>query len=396
MPKIGISKGQMVYLTMPNSNNYIPTLGILGGGQLGRMLLQEAINWDLHISVLDPDPSCPCHSLANNFKIGDFKDYNTVLDFGRSVDILTIEIEQVNTEALHQLVKEGIEVYPQPHILDMIKDKGMQKEFYRTSGITSSEFCIVNSKEELENLDESWFPCFQKSRKDGYDGKGVQLLNTKADLHLAFDVASVVEKRVNLQTEFAIIASGDGEGSCVLYPCVDMEFHPEANLVEFLRMPGEVESQYVEEAEEIVKKIFLITKLRGLLAVEFFLDVDGNVLVNEMAPRPHNSGHTTIEGSYCSQFEQHLRSVLGWPSGSTQTIQPAVMINLLGSAGHNGEARYSGLTDILKYEGVFVHLYGKLTTKPFRKMGHITVLGKTLNEARTKALSIKSKIKVIS
>jgi 5-(carboxyamino)imidazole ribonucleotide synthase len=396
MPKIGISKGQMVYLTMPNSNNYIPSLGILGGGQLGRMLLQEAINWDVHVSVLDPDPNCPCNSIANVFQNGDFKDYNTVLNFGRTVDILTIEIEQVNSEALHQLVKEGVEVYPQPHILDMIKDKGLQKEFYKSNGIMSSEFCLVNSKEDLNNLSESWFPCFQKARKDGYDGKGVQRLNSKADTHLAFDLPSVIEKGVNLQTEFAIIGSGNGKGECVMYPCVDMEFHPEANLVEFLRMPGEVESKYVKEAEGIVKKIFSLTKLRGLLAVEFFLDVNGNVLVNEMAPRPHNSGHTTIEGNYCSQFEQHLRSVLGWPAGSTETILPAVMINLLGSAEHTGDVIYSGLTDILKNEGVFVHLYGKSTTKPFRKMGHITILGKTLNEARTKALSVKSKIKVIS
>ncbi|MEX1189370.1 MAG: 5-(carboxyamino)imidazole ribonucleotide synthase [Bacteroidia bacterium] len=381
---------------MPNSNNIIPTIGILGGGQLGRMLIQEGLNWNLHISVLDPDDQCPCAGIASSFQKGSFKDYQTVLEFGRKVDILTIEIEQVNIEALYVLEKEGVKIYPQPNILEMIKDKGLQKKFYKENNIPSSDFCLIDSKEELGDLDDSWFPCFQKARKDGYDGRGVQLLKSKSDLSLAFDVPSVIEKRVEMLTEFAIIGAGDGNGNCTVFPPVDMEFHSEANLVEFLRMPAEIDSNHIRFAEQIVNSIFQNTKLQGILAVEFFLNKEGDVLVNEMAPRPHNSGHTTIEGNYCSQFEQHLRAILGWSQGSTNTIKPAVMINLLGEEGFEGPAHYQGLSEILAYEGVFVHLYGKALTKPFRKMGHITVLGDTLEKARDLAIQIKSKIKVIS
>lgn len=385
----------MISLCMLNNNGRM-ILGILGGGQLGRMLIQEALNWNIEVHILDPDSNCPCAFIAHKFVQGSFKDYNTVIAFSKDVDVITIEIEQVNVEALYEIVSQGKKVVPEPAILDMIKDKGSQKEFFKSHNIPSSKFSLLNSKSEILNLDDSWFPCFQKARKDGYDGKGVQKLNSKADIDSAFDTPSVIEKLVDVDKEFSIIGVGDGNGGCVIYPPVEMEFHPVANLVEFLVMPGSIAKAALENAERIVKQIFDSTQLTGLLAVEFFLDKEGNVLLNEMAPRPHNSGHTTIEGSVGSQFEQQLRSLFNFPLTSTQSVKPAIMINLLGEEGYTGPAFYQGLKEILGYNNVFVHLYGKLITKPFRKMGHITILGDTVNEAKEKAVLIKSKIKVIS
>jgi 5-(carboxyamino)imidazole ribonucleotide synthase len=396
MPKIAISKGQMVYLSMSNSTVFFPKLGILGGGQLGRMMIQETINWNIHVSVLDPNVNCPCSTVANSLIIGDFRDFEAVLGFGRTVDILTIEIEQVNIEALKQLVSEGKEVYPQPEVLEMIKDKGLQKEFYRTKGISSPDFILIENKADLLGIDESWFPCFQKARKDGYDGKGVMYLESKDRIESAFDVPSVIEKPVQLKCEFALIAVGDGKGACSIFPPVVMEFQQDENLVEFLVMPGELPDYAAKEAEMIVRRIISDTQIRGLLAVEFFLDLSGRVLVNEIAPRPHNSGHTTIEGNYSSQFAEHIRAVIGWPGGSLETRKIAVMINLLGEPGYEGTVYYDGMEKVLSMPEVYIHLYGKTLTKPYRKMGHVTILDVTVERARERAEIVKSILRVIS
>jgi len=386
----------MVSLSMSNSNVFIPSLGILGGGQLGRMMIQETINWNIHVSVLDPNPDCPCANLANSLTVGDFRNYEDVLKFGRTVDILTIEIEQVNVEALKQLVKEGKQVYPQPEVIELIKDKGLQKQFYLEHSIPTADFCLVNDKSQMDRLTAEWFPCFQKSRTDGYDGKGVKSIPTKSHIEHAMNVPSVIEKAVKMKLEFAILAVGDGNGHCSCYPPVSMEFQQDQNLVEYLSMPGDLPKNVIDEAQAITRKLISKLKIRGLLAVEFFLDMDDKVIVNEIAPRPHNSGHTTIEGNYSSQFAEHVRSVLGWPGGSVHCRKPAVMINLLGEENHDGEVVYQGLEKVLEMPEVYIHLYGKTHTKPFRKMGHVTILDDDLTVARERAELVKNILKVIS
>jgi 5-(carboxyamino)imidazole ribonucleotide synthase len=334
--------------------------------------------------------------LATRFVCGDFRDYQTVVEFCQQVEFVTIEIEQVNTEALKFLEMQGKKVFPQPQVVEMIKDKAIQKQFYLNHGIPTSEFRLIESKKELKDLPDVFFPCFQKSRKDGYDGKGVLSLKNKEAIDKGFDTPSIVEKAVNVSKEFAMFGSGDGRGECVLFPAVEMEFHPEANLVEYLVMPADLSEDQINAAQEIVKKIFKATNLRGLLAVEFFLSHSGDILVNEMAPRPHNSGHTSIEGNYSNQFAEHLRAVLGWPAGNTNLRNPSVMINLLGEEGFQGPAKFEGLQKVLAQPGVYLHLYGKAITKPFRKMGHITVLGNTVEQAREKAQMVRSSIRIIS
>lgn len=376
--------------------NPIPTIGILGGGQLGRMFIQNAIRYDAEIFVMDPDISAPCASLASKFVLGDFNDYNAVLNFGREVDILTVEIEHVNTAALQQLETEGISVYPQSSVLSLIQHKGKQKDFYKEFGIPTSPYLFVESRSEIESLEDSWFPCFQKLFTSGYDGKGVKRLNSKADISDAFDAPSLLEKSVDLKMEFAVIVSGHKDGVYSTFPAVDMVFHPEANLVEFLSAPSTLPDIITLQAEEIAKKIAHKLNIRGILAIEFFLDVNDQIIVNEMAPRPHNSGHHTIQGNVVSQFEQHFRSIVGWAPGDTSTVKPAVMLNVLGEPGYSGAVKYVGLDEISSIPGVNVHLYGKKFTKPFRKMGHITVTANSTGEAMETAHRVKSIIKVIA
>ena len=381
---------------MQSSENNRSVLGILGGGQLGRMLIQEAISFDQDIYVLDPDPHAPCSKLATEFFLGDFKDFETVLSFGRRVDFLTIEIEQVNVDALEQLEREGISVFPQASVIRMIQDKGNQKQFYADHGIPTSPFILVSSKLEVSELDESWFPCFMKSRKEGYDGKGVQFLKSKNDLQFAFDTPSIIEKAVDVNLEFAVLVASNGKGDVRSFPLVDMEFDPQLNLVDLISSPSLLPLSIQQQAIDIALKIVSISGIRGLLAVEFFLTQDGEILVNEIAPRSHNSGHHTIEGTMTSQFEQHLRAVMGWPLGETSTILPAVMINLLGEAGYEGSVKLEGLEEVLAMPGVFLHLYGKRITKPFRKMGHATILAATNEEAHAIALRVKEKFRILS
>jgi 5-(carboxyamino)imidazole ribonucleotide synthase len=379
-----------------NQSNPIPIIGILGGGQLGRMFIQNAIRYDATVFILDPEANAPCAQLASRFVQGDFNDFQTVLDFGRSVGILTVEIEHVNASALLQLESEGIRVYPQSHVLSLIQHKGKQKDFYAMHNIPTSPYVFVENRAEISDLDESWFPCFQKLFTSGYDGKGVKRLNSKADIEEAFDSPSLLEKLVDIKMEIAVMVSGHADKSFKAFPAVDMVFHPEANLVEFLSAPSELPVHVTSQAEEMAIDIAQKLGIQGLLAIEFFLDINNQLIVNEMAPRPHNSGHHTIEGNVVSQFDQHFRSIVGWAPGETSTVKPAVMLNVLGEPGYSGDVKYVGLEEISAMPGVSVHLYGKKTTKPYRKMGHITVTAESTAEAMKIAHKVRDVIKVIA
>jgi len=370
-------------------------LGVLGGGQLGRMLIQEAINYNVTTLILDPDTDAPCKHIANYFECGSITDFDTVYNFGKKADVITIEIEKVNIEALEQLEKEGKQVYPQARVIRLIQDKGVQKQFFKENNIPTAPFQLVNTKEDIRNSHFA-FPYILKQRRDGYDGKGVMKINNIAEVENAFDAPCLIEELVDFEKEIAVIVARNANGDLKTFPMVEMEFNPEANLVEFLISPSTYPEALQQRAETIAKNIATSLNVTGLLAVEMFVTKDGNILVNELAPRPHNSGHHTIEGNYVSQFDQHLRSVFNLPLGDTRSISNAVMINLLGEKGHDGVAKYSGLEKIMAIEGVYVHLYGKKYTKPFRKMGHITIVDQNREAAVEKANYIKNTLKVIS
>jgi len=370
-------------------------LGILGGGQLGRMLIQEAINYNLTTLVLDPDADAPCKHIANKFECGSITDFDTVYNFGKKADIITIEIEKVNIEALEQLEKEGKLVFPQSRVIRLIQDKGVQKQFFKENDIPTAPFQLVNSKEDLLNTNFS-YPYILKQRKDGYDGKGVMKINSISEIENAFDAPSLIEELVDFDKEIAIIVSRNQKGDVKTFPMVEMEFNAEANLVEFLISPSTYPDDIQERAEKIALHIANALNITGILAVEMFVTKNGEILVNELAPRPHNSGHQTIEGNYVSQFEQHLRSIFNLPLGDTRSISNAVMINLLGEKGHDGLAKYDGLEKIMAIDGVYVHLYGKKYTKPFRKMGHITIIDQNREHAIEKARYIQQTLKVVS
>lgn len=368
-------------------------VGILGGGQLGRMFIQNAISYNTNIKVLDPDQDAPCKHLCDKFVVGSLTDFDTVYKFGKQTDLLTIEIEKVNIEALQQLEEEGVFVYPQPRIIRLIQDKGLQKEFFKQNDIPTSPFQLISSKAALKSA-EIEFPYIQKLRKDGYDGRGVYKVKSKADLENAFDAPSIVEEWVDFEKEIAVIVARNEDGEIKTFPCVEMEFNADANLVEFLISPSTLPIEILKEADQLAIQIAESLKITGVLAVEMFLTKDGKILVNELAPRPHNSGHHTIEGNVTSQFEQHLRAIFNLPLGDTSAIGNAVMINLLGEQGFEGLAEYEGIEDILKQKGVYVHLYGKKFTKPYRKMGHVTIVDENREEAIAKARSVQKTIKV--
>ena len=370
-------------------------LGILGGGQLGRMLIQEAVNLNITTLVLDPDADAPCKSIANYFENGSITDYDTVYNFGKKADVITIEIEKVNVEALEQLEKEGKLVYPQPRVIRLIQDKGIQKQFFKENDIPTSPFMLVNSKEDLTS-EKFPFPYILKLRRDGYDGKGVMKITDSSDIHEAFDAPTLIEEWVNFEKEIAVIVARNANGDVKTFPMVEMEFNPEANLVEFLISPSTYPDSIQERAEKIARDIAAALNITGILAVEMFVTPSGDILVNELAPRPHNSGHQTIEGNYTSQFGQHLRAILNLPLGDTRSISNAIMVNVLGEKGHDGVAKYDGLEKILSVEGVYVHLYGKKYTKPFRKMGHLTIIDQNREKAIEKARFVQKTLKVIS
>ncbi len=367
-------------------------VGILGGGQLGRMLIQSGIDFNISFQVLDPDPQAPCSNLAP-FTAGKLTDFQTVLDFGKVCDLITIEIENVNTRALKELVKAGKKVYPQPEIIELIQDKRSQKQFYFQHQIPTAEFRLVENKNEVSNH-RDFLPAVNKLGREGYDGRGVQIIRNETDLALAFDAPGLLEKLIEFEAEISVIVSRNENGEIATYPAVEMVFHPEANLVEYLFSPAQINSSIAVKADGIARRLIEKLNLVGILAVEMFVTKTGDVLVNEIAPRPHNSGHQTIEGNITSQYEQHLRAILNLPPGDTTIRCPSAMINLLGEADYSGVARYEGLEEVLKQSGVHVHLYGKKLTKPFRKMGHVTVVDADLGSLKKKANFVKQTLKV--
>jgi 5-(carboxyamino)imidazole ribonucleotide synthase len=367
-------------------------IGIIGGGQLGRMLIQSGIDLNINFSVLDPDPQAPCHQLAP-FTCGKLTDYQTVWDFGQDCDLLTIEIENVNTKALADLEKAGKKVFPQPSIIELIQDKRKQKQFFKDHQIPTADFLLVDGKQEILNQ-ESYLPAVNKLGREGYDGRGVQMLRNKEDLSKAFDAPGLLEKLIDFEKEIAVIVSRNEAGEIASFPAVEMVFHPEANLVEYLFSPAQLNEAIALQAKEIATQVIQSLGLVGLLAVEMFVTKDGQVLVNEVAPRPHNSGHQTIEANVTSQYEQHLRAILGLPPGDTSCTAPSAMVNILGEEGFTGLARYEGLNEVLSLSGVHIHLYGKKQTKPFRKMGHVTLVDPDLVSLKKKANFVKQTLKV--
>jgi 5-(carboxyamino)imidazole ribonucleotide synthase len=370
-------------------------LGILGGGQLGRMLIQQAINYNVTVKILDPDREAPCRKLCDEFVVGSLGDYETVYKFGKKVDLLTIEIEKVNVDALEQLEREGVLVYPQPRIIRLIQDKGLQKQFFKENDIPTADFKLISSVDDLKKTGFD-YPYIQKLRRDGYDGKGVYKVTDESYLTNAFTEPSIAERLIDFEKEIGVIVARNESGEVSTFPLVEMEFNPEVNLVEFLISPSTLSAEIQQEAERIAKKIAEDLKIVGLLAVEMFLTKDGNILVNELAPRPHNSGHQSIEGNVVSQFEQHLRAIFDQPLGDTTCLSNAVMINILGEPGFEGLAVYQGIEKILKCPGVYVHLYGKALTKPFRKMGHVTIVDDNREKAIETARFVQKTLKVIS
>ena len=368
-------------------------IGVLGGGQLGRMLLQAANSFDIQLHMLDPDPAAPCSQIAYSFQVGSLTDYNTVLAFGQNKDLLTVEIENVNTDALRALENQGVKVFPQPHILELIRDKGLQKQFYLEQQIPTAPFVFYDSKQDQIPFN---FPVVHKLRTGGYDGKGVQIIKTQQEFANSFKVPSIVEACIPFEKELSVLVARNEDRQTKCFPLVECEFNPEANLVEFLFSPAAVSAEIEAKAQAIAIDIIEKLDMIGLLAVELFLTADGDLLVNEMAPRPHNSGHHTIEIARCSQFEQHLRAILNLPLADTQLHSAGAMLNLIGEKGHEGPVYYEGLEEILKLSGVHPHLYGKTHTKPFRKMGHVTISGVHMDDVRLKAQKVKETIKVIS
>ena len=370
-------------------------IGVLGGGQLGRMLIQAAVDLNLELHMLDPDPQAPCHQLASTFTQGALTDYETVLNWGRQFDLITIEIENVNVAALKELQRLGKQVYPQPEVIALIQDKRTQKQFYQQKNIPTAPFVLTENREEV-GKQSHFLPAMHKLGKEGYDGRGVQRISTLEDLPKAFDKPGLLEKLVKFEKEISVIVARSATGEIKAFPAVEMVFHPEHNLVEYLFAPARLADSTLQKAEEIALRVVQELNMVGLLAVEMFATPEGEVLVNEVAPRPHNSGHQTIEANLTSQYAQHLRAILGLPLGDTSAKLPSAMVNLLGEAGHSGPARYAGMEEVLAVSGVHVHLYGKKTTKPFRKMGHITIVDQDVERLQAKAQFVKDTLKVIA
>jgi len=379
------------------SSNF--TLGILGGGQLGKMLLYETRKFDIATRVLDPSNEAPCRIACDTFEQGDLMDYDTVLAFGKKVDVLTFEIENVNVEALEALEAEGKKVYPSAKTLRNIQDKGIQKQFYKEHQIPTSPFKVYKDKYDLNEAivrKELHFPFVWKSCTGGYDGKGVSIIHNAEDVIPLAEGSCIAEKLIPFKNELAVIVARSSSGEVATYPVVEMEFHPEANQVEYVLCPARIDEVVAEKARAVAKKVSEAFQHVGLLAVEMFQTHDDEILVNEVAPRPHNSGHYSIEASYTNQFEQHLRAILDLPLGNTNSKVNGIMVNLVGAEGHTGEVLYKNIENIMAMEGVTPHIYGKKQTRPFRKMGHVTIVNNNMAKARKIAEEVKRTIEVIS
>ena len=374
-------------------------LGILGGGQLGKMLLQETRKWDIQTKVMDASSEAPCKIACNTFVIGDLLDFDAVYNFANDVDVLTIEIENVNLDALEKLEDEGKKVYPPTKALRIIQNKAKQKLFYIDNGIPTADFHRFAYKSEIEDSIANGglhFPFIWKAARFGYDGQGVKVVRKLEDLEGLPTGECIAEDLIPFKNELAVIVSRSVSGEIKTYPVVEMEFHPEANQVEYVICPARIEPKVAKKAQEIALKVSEKIQHIGLLAVEMFQTQDDKILVNEVAPRPHNSGHYSIEASYTNQFEQHLRAILGLPLGCTDSKVAGIMVNLVGAEGYTGDVVYEHMEDILKLEGVTPHIYGKRQTRPFRKMGHVTIVNEDILKAREIAQTVKETIKVIS
>jgi 5-(carboxyamino)imidazole ribonucleotide synthase len=369
-------------------------LGVLGGGQLGKMLLTETQKFDIYTVIMDGSKDAPCSQICNEFHQGDLMNYEAVYNFGKQVDLLTIEIEHVNIEALERLEKEGLLIYPQPSILKIIQHKGEQKDFFRRNNIPTAKYGRYESLAELRK--EMKFPFVWKSAQFGYDGTGVKVINRADELNNLPDVACIAEELVPFKNELAVIVARNKDGETKTYPVVEMEFHPTANQVEYVICPARIEKKVAEKAQKIALEVAEAFGHIGLLAVEMFQTADDEILVNEVAPRTHNSGHYSIEASYTSQFEQHLRAILNLPLGNTQSKVAGIMVNLVGEEGYNGDVIYENMDEILAIDGVTPHIYGKKETRPFRKMGHVTIVNEDIEVAREIAEKVKRTIRVIS
>lgn len=374
-------------------------LGILGGGQLGKMLLYNTRKFDIYTKVLDPSNEAPCKVACNEFEQGDLMDFDTIYNFGKNVDVLTIEIENVNVEALKKLEREGIKVYPSAKTLETIQNKAKQKLFYIDHNLPTAEFSRFAYKKEMVTAIEHStlnFPFVWKSAQFGYDGNGVKIVRNDADLEALPNVECIAEKLIPFKNELAVIVARNVKGDVKVYPVVEMEFHPEANQVEYVICPARISKEVAQKAELIALKTSAAFKHVGLLAVEMFQTENDDILINEVAPRPHNSGHHTIESSYTSQFEQHLRAILNLPLGKTKSKVSGIMVNLVGAEDYQGDVVYENIEEIMQMDGVTPHIYGKKQTRPFRKMGHVTIVHENIDEARKIAGDVKQKIKVIS
>ena len=374
-------------------------LGILGGGQLGKMLLHETRKFDVQTFVLDPSDEAPCVIACNKFFQGDLSDFDTVYEFGKLVDVLTFEIELVNLQALEKLESEGVKVYPSSATLKKIQNKGFQKDFYNQHDIPTSPYKRFNTISDLKlavNDGSVSIPFVWKLAEFGYDGFGVKVIRQESDLDTLPDAECISEDLVAFKNELAVIVARNPDGNVVSYPVVEMEFHPEANQVEYVICPARIDDEIANDARELALKVSEAFDHVGLLAVEMFLTKDNQLLINEVAPRPHNSGHYSIEGSYTSQFENHLRAILNLPLGSTESKAAAVMVNLSGAEGHSGNVVYENIDKVLAIPGVTPHIYGKRQTRPFRKMGHVTIVNNDMKIAREIAEKVKDTLKVIS
>jgi 5-(carboxyamino)imidazole ribonucleotide synthase len=377
-----------------NPNTLKTKIGILGGGQLGRMLYLAGADWNLDISILD-SVGCPAKNLCSSFVEGDINNYDDVLEFGRTVDVLTIEIEHVNIDALKQLEKEGIKVFPKPATLEIINDKSIQKQFYKDNNIPTSTFQLFQNKQEVINANIA-LPFVQKSCKGGYDGKGVFVIKNEVELNNLLDCPCIIESMVRIQKELAVIVARNESGEIKLYPATEMEFDENSNLVKFLFTPATIDIEVEERCQKIALDVVEKLDYIGILAVELFLTSNGEILVNEIAPRTHNSGHHTIEGAVTSQFEQQLRAILNLPLGNTEFHRHTAMINLVGEEGYTGKTKVDGLEKCLEIPEFYLHLYGKSTTKPNRKMGHATILGDNFDEIKQKTDTVIKNLKIIS
>jgi 5-(carboxyamino)imidazole ribonucleotide synthase len=372
-----------------------PKIGILGGGQLGRMFIQSAMNWNVEVHILDPDPEAPCKDIATSFRVGNLTDEDAVYQFAKDLDVITIEIENVSVSALEKLQAEGKKIYPQPEVIRIIQDKRTQKQFYQQHQIPTADFRLIENATQLkDHLD--FLPAFQKLGSGGYDGRGVIKLEDEFHLDRAFDAPSILEKLTDVWTEISVIIARNPKGEIAVFPPVEMVFNPEYNLVDYLLAPAQISHETLQKAEQLARQVITAFDMVGILAIEMFLTSTGELLVNEVAPRPHNSGHQSIEANFTSQYEQHLRAILDLPLGDTQIRSYSAMVNLLGEKDCEGEAIYQGLEEAIAQKGVFVHLYGKKYTKPFRKMGHITILDNDLGKLREKVKWAKDKVKVIA